>query len=539
MKFKVRKYINYALILLVLLLFIVIHRFDIVQVSNSIFYNKSSEEMNLTTEKKVEDFEYLFNVITTSMPMLDSIEETYKINFRERKEYYLKTIKETKNDFEFYCVMSSIANDIPSFHTDLVFPDYNNYTNLSCYHLQEMLCRVDLKPLANYWYSTIESKFKEYKDIKILEFKYIEGKYLFDKYYSSEEYSQYEGTQLVAIDDVAVNEYITDKLSMWEREYDTKRYVPYRRFLTFSSDTGEKVSLKLRTTEGEIVICDAYIDYAAECKSKYDFVFGGGEESEMVGSYYYEDKINNIGYLYLEYFDETIINILSERISEEKVIVDLRNNSGGLRKVISEYLHNKLFADDIVQSLEWYVPKSEANQYVIQGNFTTVSIVNQLFHQAISYSPTKFRTDSISEFLHGHSEITYKGNGNSNKTVYFLIGSNTGSAADGYVSVVKEKGFGKLIGMNTAGEGLGASFCVDSLPNSGLVFIYMPCLAFNPDGTDNSVMGTSPDIYIEQTAGSFYKQRELQIQGEDIFTYQNRMIWDNVFLDTIEMIKNK
>lgn len=59
----------------------------------------------------------------------------------------------------------------------------------------------------------------------------------------------------------------------------------------------------------------------------------------------------------------------------------------------------------------------------------------------------------------------------------------------------------------------------------------------NNDGTDNSVYGTSPDIYSELSIENYIIQQELIDNGEDPYTYENRLKWDNVLIETLELIK--
>ena len=102
--------------------------------------------------------------------------------------------------------------------------------------------------------------------------------------------------------------------------------------------------------------------------------------------------------------------------------------------------------------------------------------------------------------------------------------------------MIKEKKLGTIIGTNTYGEGLADSFKCSSLKNSGLVYIYFPSLSYNEDGTNNSLYGTSPDVYIEQSKDSFYSQRALQANQVDIF-YIEKEKYDTVLIKTIEMIE--
>jgi C-terminal processing protease CtpA/Prc len=98
----------------------------------------------------------------------------------------------------------------------------------------------------------------------------------------------------------------------------------------------------------------------------------------------------------------------------------------------------------------------------------------------------------------------------SNKKVYLLVSDGTGSAADGFAALLKENNLATLIGSNTGGEGLADSFMMDSLPNSGLVFIYTYSIAFGCDGLNNSVYGTSPDVYVNMSVDGFNKNSEMK-----------------------------
>ena len=141
-------------------------------------------------------------------------------------------------------------------------------------------------------------------------------------------------------------------------------------------------------------------------------------------------------------------------------------------------------------------------------------------------------------YLFATTTQNYKGNAKSNKKVILLVSHNTGSAADKFTSVIKDNKLGLIIGNNTGGEGLMGSFIANSLPNSKLVFIYMPGKALTADGTDNSSYGTSPDIYISQSYESFYKLQQLQKNNKNPYIFENQLLWDEVLIKAIDIIKN-
>lgn len=208
----------------------------------------------------------------------------------------------------------------------------------------------------------------------------------------------------------------------------------------------------------------------------------------------------------------------------ENIIIDLRNNYGGSPEYASKYLFPYLYSDNYMHTLNWNVPISENNK-----------AVNNLFLNNL-----KLKKDSDNDNFYYEKNIQYAGNADKNKKdIYYLIGSNTASAADGYISFIKDNDLGTIIGTNTSGEGLGGSFCSYSLPNSNLVFIYMPCNSLNKDGSNNSIYGTSPDIYIKQSESSFSLQRQMQNENIDTSLYSEKTKYDNVLNSTIEIINKK
>ena len=129
--------------------------------------------------------------------------------------------------------------------------------------------------------------------------------------------------------------------------------------------------------------------------------------------------------------------------------------------------------------------------------------------------------------------ITLKGNAETkSRNVYVLISGKTASAADGFVAALKNNNAAVIIGTNTAGEGRMTSFLADSFSASGLVFIYMPELAYNSDGNNNAVYGTAPDIYVQESSFD-----ENDFAGDDPYVYENRLKWDNVLIKALELIK--
>jgi C-terminal processing protease CtpA/Prc len=83
-----------------------------------------------------------------------------------------------------------------------------------------------------------------------------------------------------------------------------------------------------------------------------------------------------------------------------------------------------------------------------------------------------------------------------------LTDANTGSAAEMFVALIRDRGIAKTVGKHTFGLGCGfldggPSFV---LPSARLAFSIPNCVRLRADGTDE-VAGIAPDIPVEAAPG--------------------------------------
>ena len=207
------------------------------------------------------------------------------------------------------------------------------------------------------------------------------------------------------------------------------------------------------------------------------------------------------------------------------IILDLRQNYGGNPLFAADYIYPYLFSENIKESNLWYMPDSNANKVVTEKWSDRL----KLNFKKADNAPFE------GEMLCSKDEGNYKGKAKESKNVIILTSQRTGSAADCFASHMQENGLAKIVGNNTGGEGLMGSYCTSSLPNSKLVFVYMCGGAKNPDGSDNSVVGTKADIYISQSAEDFYEYNSALTGGTDISSYEEMLKYDTVLKGAIEM----
>lgn len=522
--------IYYVICAVVILGSTFILRYRIIQHINNNFLNKEVSELNLKKEEKIEDFEEFYNNIVEGVPSINDQATLYGTDFKNRRDYYLGLIESTKGDFEFFCTMLAIQKDIPSKHTDICFPEYSNILNLNGYNTDQTLSRHNIKPLTEYWYQCIKDSWQQFSEVKRANFKYIDGQYLFDTIYSSDIYENLHGFELISINDQPMSDYVVNHISTYNLRYDYKRNVPYRWYLTLNDSIGQKVNVTFSDSDnGSVINKELYIDIQIEVVDLFSYIYEeekskNKESDESIYSYF--DDENDIAYVSVRNFTnsqgEELVATLEKTKTFENIIIDLRNNYGGIRDYGNNYLYSPLYSDDITTTLNWVVADSDANKV----------INNKLSHRLF------YKQRSTENGFNYTRKYIYKGKSPERKqSIYYLTNMETASAADGYIALVKENNLGTIVGTNTYGEGTAGSFNSNSLKNSGLVHIYFPSYSYNQDGTNNAVYGTSPDIYIEQSKDSFYKQRELEKKQKDINTYNEKVKYDNVLIQTIKIIQ--
>lgn len=241
------------------------------------------------------------------------------------------------------------------------------------------------------------------------------------------------------------------------------------------------------------------------------------------------DKERNLSYVFITSFNEDDIdgklvsNVIQKACENDNIILDLRINEGGRREFFLEHIYCYLFKEDISIVGEYYVNQETIDNKLDVGIMKRQHVLSSVEERMESSVKLKY-------------ECQGKGNGVKDKKVYVLISNTTFSAADWAAAMLKEQTSAILVGTDTSGEGLGGTAFFDIMPNSKLTFMVQDSQSFNADGTDNSIYGTSPDIYISHTMESIERRNELINNQISYIDYGSRLKWDNILLETIKLI---
>lgn len=471
---------------IIILFVIYVLRSDIKITVNKVFSPSVPQSINLSLENKIEDFECFYSTVTGSMPMIDNYQQVYGFSFRDRKEYYEDLIRNTNSDFEFYCAMDAIIEDIPSFHTSLIFPE--SYDTLNCYNQKEIITDRKVIGCSEYWKNILEQK-KNEDSSQYYSFLYTDGEYKYSCEESSGE-DDYSGYRVEKINNQSADDYIKNAVSVFSLYYDGTNKKPCRTRILFNNKSGVKCDISLMSEDGQKKNVSLYMDICSEelFLLKYDDRIAPGAEHKDVESCEGENtlyvKINSMGLYNAKEVKEVLHGTKCNN-----VILDLRENYGGNNQFAEKNIYPELFSEDISENHDFYIPCTDANKKF--AGKLAYKIVNKIKKS----ESNPFNNDI--KMLRGVKKNEYEGGISKNKNVVILTSQHTGSAADTFVSDMKKNGLAYIIGNNTGGEGLMYSFSQMKLPNSCLTYIYMPGGAVDFENADNSVYGTSPDLYVD------------------------------------------
>ncbi|MDR7855326.1 S41 family peptidase [Tissierella sp.] len=76
-------------------------------------------EANLTTKEKLQDFEYLYDLLEKNYPFFKVNERLHGIDWLSNKRKYERLIRNTKNDAEFFVAMDRILDDLNNGHVNI------------------------------------------------------------------------------------------------------------------------------------------------------------------------------------------------------------------------------------------------------------------------------------------------------------------------------------------------------------------------------------------------------------------------------------
>jgi len=495
----------------------------------------------LTTEQKLEDFNYLYETMEQNYPFFEVKKRMLGYDWLSNKKEFERRIKDTSNDKEFYAEINNIISLAQNAHTHIlsgVFYDelktiYENPHSGYSPARRDILNNEKAIKMVKYW----DKKSTTYNNYIPIIFRYVEGKYVvLDG--NLEDYDISKGSILTMVDGIDVDEYIKSLNNRSYLYYDFKRNQQKLDELIIYTELGQEIKLTLDITDN--VTIERNIK---EEQFSYDIYQKYYETSEDDKNYDLEVlEINKVAYIRLKsmmttnQFDsdadgDAIYNFLEKIEGYPYLIVDIRGNGGGSdgywRSNLVAYLIDKTtsYETQLLFRDSAYIKPFIEDRYSIFDALTVDKLPTDKKYPPEVSKKFKYFV-SLTESVVPNNPVKFKGK------VYLLVDGGVYSAAESFASFAKSTGWATLVGTTTGGDGIIADPSLMMLPNSGIVVRFSSSMGLNTDGTANEEFHTLPDIYIEQTYEDF-----LQLVQNDEVSLTEISKYDTVLNHVLKLIR--
>ena len=492
------------------------------------------QEVKLSKEQMLEDFNYLFDVTVNTSLHKDLAEQYYGVDYDEIYETYKERIENCKDEYEFVSILASLHPKLPGGHNFLIPP---RDRLMDTFEMAEFF--DDETRSVNYaLWKQFEDRMAEYNEKGIVAF-YYDGDYIFkDEVYGSyETIDDLANTRLVSLNGRPVRDVVKelDEIEPWHYDSVHDQVCPMN--LIFNESIGEKYEAVLEREDGSTFTMDLYnsAEYNLAFRyrsSLYKERFPKSDDSSNTSAestlHYSVEADAERKLVYIRSTEcvfeeckqlEADVTKALEEADAETVIIDFRGNTGGDYSYVTSCLlplvldHNAGDKYPVVYPNSGYIKKFSDNRY----------------YRALK--SLKVGKDKIT-----YTEpFTVKGKAKKHYDVIALVDHHTFSTGDIFANIVKDDGI-PVIGQNTGGEGIGGLVLADYLPNSKLQF------SFNISRSErrpaDSYVGVEPDYVanhdweVEKKRRALFGDESKEVYG----TIENRLKWDPYFQKAMELI---
>ena len=509
-------------------------------------------DVKMTTEQKLKDLDYMYDLVCLQNPRKELIEKAYGISYEDLYKKYREIVIKTESEYEFFSYMTCFVADLPGLHNFMGLPDYKRHCADMGYTMNDIYGTQEMKNYTYSWQEYLRDDVKKYMEIKPVVLRYVDGSYVVttsDKKLLDERFA---GGRLISLNGKDPKTMCFEIFSGYAPTYDCVNNCYYRSVVFFNDRSGVKYSAEILMPDGKTVTTDLYCDPrvemafidghstypdASETSEKTSEKTGDTVPDVMDPNYvpttYKLTKDAARKLVYLDYKEcdrpeaERLVKELQNALDEvnaETVILDLRSNPGGTSSVANKILLPVLFSHDV-----------EFNS----RNVGKLNDHTKKFDTAITrlFNTADRKIEKKDGYYYYREDASVKGQATRNYKIYVLTSQSTFSTADLIAVLCKKYDNAVLVGTNTGGEGVGGYAVNCILPESHFGFVYTPTV--NEDYPEDSFNGIQPDVYSARTYEEYLYIKDMEKQGKDYESYESRQKWDGTLKKVLNMVDGK
>ncbi len=386
----------------------------------------------------------------------------------------ISEVTETRNDYEYYQLLQKFCATLKDGHTNVVPP-------------QSILKLI---------YTTEFGPYKIY-------LKNINGKTIVSRINASKKEEIPIGSELIQVNGLSTRDYGNQYVRPYLSSSTEHILEDYTAALLLASPKGTMYKLKLKKPNGEIIELEISHEDCTEKelfppyedKALLEFRWINPEVAYLSLNSFYDAKI-----------DSLFISKLPEIKKAKKLIVDLRDNSGGMTGIgtnILKYLSpdEELYGSAYHSRL--HIPTYKAwGKYTKAEDTVNVSEEDKRWNKQALLS---FQDDYWHHFPYQTTKVELSKDERIVVPTVLLIGHNTASAAEDFLIAADNQKHMTKIGEPTFGStGLAMFF---DLPGGGLFRVCTKKDTY-PDGREFVGYGIQPDILVEPSYQDFMEGRD-------------------------------
>ena len=509
-------------------------------------------DTKMTTEQKLKDLDYMYDLVCLNNPRKELFEKAYKISYEDLYKKYREIVIKSESEYEFFSYMTCFVADLPGLHNFMGLPDYKRNCAQMGYSMNDIYGTQEMKNYTYSWQESFRDDVKKFMEIKPVIFRYIDGNYIATSSDEKKLDERFAGGRIVSLNGKDPKEMCFDVFNSFSPTYDCGHDCYYRSLLFFNDRSGIKYSAEILMPDGKTVTTDLYCDPRVEMAflegdSTYpdekDASDKSSEKSEetvtdvmdpnYVPSTYKIAKDESRKLVYLRYKQcerpearrmALELQKALDDVNAETVILDIRNNPGGTSTVANQILLPVLFSHDI------------------EFNARNVGKLNdhtKKFDTALTrlFNTADMKIEKKDGYYYYKEDASVKGQATRNYKIYVLTSQSTFSTADLIAMLCKKYDNAVLVGTNTGGEGVGGYAVNCILPESHFGFVYVPTV--NEEYPEDSFNGIQPDVYSAGTYEEYLYINDMEKQGKDYDSYESRQKWDGTLKKVLNMVDGK